>query len=143
MVAKIKKAQFSVEFLTVLVLFLVIFIPLTLLLLSQDRIKQEQIMNEQENLALFKIKTGIEEAFSSCPSNKIVQVFFPREVNFTIFNDQNKNLYIKLSGTNSYIRKLNVQAEIVGGTIERKSGFININVTCSINNGNVNITIGG
>jgi hypothetical protein len=144
------KGQFSIEFLSLLVIFLVIFIPLIILLLSQDKSRQESLMNEQEYNSMLKLKNEIENVFASCPTVINTSIYLPRKVNINITNktDNLNRAVIIVSNIedrgSNYIKETNV----IGGnlrvnTIDNISGgpgFITITLSCNITNDNINIT---
>ncbi len=138
------KGQSSVEYMTLLMGFLMLTVPIVFFLLSYTSVSSNAIKQQQLDASVNLLKSSLESAFVDCPSEKMATLSLPDlDVNISLKSDYMGNLgkpYLEVhSRTLDYVKPLDVNAEVLGNIkfIEGKgrivgSGLHRVKVNCTI-----------
>ena len=143
------KAQAGVEYITLVVVFMTIALPLILLFFSQTSIRSEPLKQDQASVSLNLLKMAVENAFARCPANTTITLNLPEgsEKISLLKTDEGRPALFYQGKNPSFIPldiKLKDSSELVLSGEVLGSGVVRAGVACSIDDeGNYVITMEG
>ncbi len=133
--------QYSIEFLTLFVVFFTIFLSFLALIMMSKKPFEEEIAITSDYNTLLRMKNAIEALYSQCPLHYSLTLYFNSDMNISFKLINEKNYLYVADGKNSFYIPLNIYNVSSQSDFNVVRGFNRILLSCEITGESIKVEI--